>query len=290
MGADLTSFSLGRVPMVLMYHCIAESPEDPYGMCVTPARFAEQMAWLSDKGLQGVSISELVRAMRVGRERGLVGITFDDGYVGLLENALPALQRHDFTATMYIISGLLGGTNEWDEGPVRPLMSADEVLKLDAAGMEIGSHSASHIRLAGVGAERLKTEVSDSKAQLSELLGHPVRGFAYPWGTMDTAARQAVRDAGYDHACAVETPIGDLGLMALPRIIPLQHDDRRRMEAKKLFFMSYTAYRGTYRQLSYNPRLRAVKRRLYALAGHNPSREVTPGSSRPTTDASWTGR
>jgi peptidoglycan/xylan/chitin deacetylase (PgdA/CDA1 family) len=267
MPEDLSRISLGRVPMVLMYHCIADSPDDPYGVCVTPARFAEQMAWLADQGLHGVSMSELVDAMRAGCGRGLVGLTFDDGYVGLLENALPVLQRHDFTATMYIISGLLGGTNQWDEGPVRPLVSADDVLQLAAAGMEIGSHTASHVRLSGAAAERLKTEVSDSRSQLSELIGHPVRSFAYPWGAMDATARQAVRDAGFDHACAVETPMADLGLMALPRIMFRQPDDGRRMRAKKLFFTGYTAYRGTYRQLSHYPHLRAAKRRLYALAG-----------------------
>ena len=32
--------------------------------------------------------------------------------------ALPVLQRHGFEATAYIISDRLGGTNEWDEGPV----------------------------------------------------------------------------------------------------------------------------------------------------------------------------
>lgn len=270
MAPDLSSLSLGRVPMVLMYHCIADSPEDPYGVCVTPARFAEQMAWLADRGLRGVSMCELVDAMRAGRERGLVGLTFDDGYVGLLENALPVLQRHDFTGTMYIVSGLLGGTNQWDRGPVRPLISADDVLKLNAAGMEIGAHTVSHTRLAGIGADRLKAEVSDSRSQLSDLLGHPVRGFAYPWGAMDAAARQAVRDAGFDHACAVETPIADLGLMTLPRIMFKQDDGGRQMGAKKLFFRSYTAYRGTYRQLSYYPRLRAAKRRIYGLLGRQP--------------------
>lgn len=269
MAQDLSRISLGRVPMVLMYHCIADSPEDPYGVCVTPDRFAEQMAWLADQGLHGVSMSELVDAMRAGRARGLVGLTFDDGYVGLLENALPVLQRHDFTATMYIVSGLLGGTNQWDEGPVRSLLSADGVLRLAAAGMEIGAHSASHTRLAAVGAERLKTEVSDSRSSLSELLGQEVRGFAYPWGSMDAAARQAVRDAGFDHACAVETPIADLGLLALPRIIFSQQDDRRRMGTKKRFFRSYTAYRGTYRQLSHYPRLRAAKRHLATKIGRS---------------------
>ena len=35
---------LGRVPMILMYHGVAEVAEDPNQLCVTPSRFAEQMA------------------------------------------------------------------------------------------------------------------------------------------------------------------------------------------------------------------------------------------------------
>ena len=103
--------------MILMYHGVAEVAEDPNQLCVTPSRFAEQMTWLKRRGLRGVGIGTLVDAMRAGRQRGLVGITFDDGYVNVLEAALPELRRHGFTATMFIISGLLGGSNEWDNGP-----------------------------------------------------------------------------------------------------------------------------------------------------------------------------
>ncbi len=61
---------------------------------MTPSRFAEQMAWLQRRGLRGVGIGTLIDAMRAGRQRGLVGITFDDGYVSVLEAALPELRRH----------------------------------------------------------------------------------------------------------------------------------------------------------------------------------------------------
>lgn len=268
---EMRRLALRQVPMVLMYHGVEEVPEDPHGLCVTPARFAEQMTWLADRGLRGVGMSELLDAMRAGRDRGLVGITFDDGYVSVLENAVPELSRHGFTATMFIISGRLGGTNEWDAGPVWPLMSADQVAKVEAAGMEIGSHSATHTRLAGVGAGRLAAEVSGSRADLGELLGHPIAGFAYPWGNMDAAARQAVRDAGYDYACSVETPLPDLGIMALPRITFFQRDGASRMAAKRRFFRSYTAAKSTRRRLAYNPHAQAAKRRLYAVAGKKPA-------------------
>jgi peptidoglycan/xylan/chitin deacetylase (PgdA/CDA1 family) len=235
---------LGRIPMILMYHGVAEVGEDPNQLCVTPARFAAQMSWLKAHGLRGVGIGALVEAMCAGRHRGLVGITFDDGYVNVLETAVPELLRHGFTATMFIISGRLGGTNEWDEGPVWPLMSADQVGELADAGMEVGSHGATHVRLAGVSADQLEAEVSGSRANIGELIGAPTRGFAYPYGSMDAAARRAVRDAGYEYACAVETPMAELGIIALPRMNICQRDGSRRMAAKRLLFRAHIAVRG----------------------------------------------
>ena len=243
-AAGSARLRLGDVPMILMYHGVADEAEDPHHLCVAPSRFAEQMTWLKRRGLRGVGIGTLVDEMRAGRARGLVGITFDDGYVNVLEAALPELRRHGFTATMYIISDRLGGSNEWDEGPSWPLMSASQVGELAAAGMEIGSHGATHVRLAGLGAGQLDAEVGGSRASLGELTGAPVRGFAYPYGSMDAAARAAVRDAGYDYACAVQTPMSELGLMALPRVYVGQSDDARRMTAKRLMLRGYIAVKG----------------------------------------------
>ena len=252
--------SLDRVPMILMYHNIAEIAEDPMGLCVAPARFAEQMSWLKTQGLRGVGIGILIEAMRAGRQRGMVGITFDDGYFSVLETAVPELLRHRFTATMFIISGRLGGTNEWCVGPAQPLMSAEQVGELAAAGMEVGSHAATHVRLAGISRDQLEAEVSGSRASIGELLGAPVRGFAYPYGSMDAAARRAVGDAGYDYACATEPPMAELGIMALPRIGVGQRDGPvrlaakrliftggpRRFAAKRLAFKGYTAVKGRF--------------------------------------------
>jgi peptidoglycan/xylan/chitin deacetylase (PgdA/CDA1 family) len=233
---------LSQVPLILMYHRVAEIAEN--SLCVTPSCFAEQMAWLKRHGLRGVGVGTLLDAMRAGRQRGLVGITFDDGYANLAEAALPALLRHGFTATMFIVSGLMGGTSEWDEGWTWPLMPAGQVRELAAAGMEIGSHSVTHLRLAGADADRLKAEVSDSRTSLSELIGAAVRGFAYPYGSMDTAAQHAVRDAGYDYACAVMTPMTELGLLTLPRMFIAECDGNIRMAAKRVLFRPYFALHG----------------------------------------------
>jgi peptidoglycan/xylan/chitin deacetylase (PgdA/CDA1 family) len=235
---------LRDTPPILMYHAVADVPEDPDMLCVSPARFAAQMTWLARRGLRGVGIGTLAGAMRAGRQRGLVGITFDDGYSSVLENALPVLRRHGFAATAYVISDRIGGTNEWDEGPAWPLMTAGQINELATAGIEIGSHAATHVRLAGASPAQLADEVGGSRARLAGLLGTEVRGFAYPYGSMDAAARQAVRDAGYEHACAVAAALPEMGLMALPRIYVGQRDDALRMTAKRLLHKRRIALRS----------------------------------------------
>jgi peptidoglycan/xylan/chitin deacetylase (PgdA/CDA1 family) len=242
--ASMGRLGLGRVPMILMYHGVADVAEDPNQLCVTSRRFAEQMAALQRLGLRGVGIGTLVDAMRAGRQRGLVGITFDDGYVNVLEAAVPELQRRGFTASVFVIADRLSGTNEWDDGPAWPLLSASQVGELAAAGMEIGSHGATHARLAGLDAGQLEAEISGSRASLGELMGAPVRGFAYPYGSMDAAARRAVHEAGYDYACAVEAPMADLGFMALPRIYVGQRDGAARLTAKRVLYRGYIAVKG----------------------------------------------
>jgi len=249
-GASMSRLHLGRLPMILMYHSVADVGDDPSHLSVAPSLFAEQMATLQRLGLRGVSISSLVDAMRARRARRLVGITFDDGYLNVLESAVPELKRRGFTATVFVIPGRLGGTNEWAKGPTMPLLSANQVSELANAGMEVASHSMTHVRLAGLTASQLQAEVRESRARLGELVGAPVRGFAYPYGSMDAAARRAVEDAGYDYACAVETPMADFGIMALPRVYVGERDRAARMIAKRLLYKGYIAYEAIQTQRS----------------------------------------
>jgi peptidoglycan/xylan/chitin deacetylase (PgdA/CDA1 family) len=229
---------LGRrdIPLILMYHAIDYASYDPNLVAVSPDQFAVQLDWLTRHRLRGVAVGTLVTALRTGGARGLVGITFDDGYTTVLANAVPELRRHGFTATVFVVSDRVGQANDWDDGTPWPLLSRSQIGELAAGGLEIGSHSATHARLAGAPASRLTTEVSGSRESLGRLADAEVRGFAYPYGEMDAAARRAVRDAGYDYACAVHTPRAALGLMALPRVYVGQRDGPGRMTAKRLLY------------------------------------------------------
>ncbi|OIV35992.1 hypothetical protein BIV57_18625 [Mangrovactinospora gilvigrisea] len=224
----------GRFPPILMYHSVAHTADDPYNITVTPERLDRQLAWLRRRGLRGVSVAELLDAHTAGRSRGMVGLTFDDGYADFAEHALPVLRRHRCTATLYVVAGRIGEVNAWDEqGDRRRLLDADGVRAMARAGVEIGAHGMLHRHMAGLPEAELKDETAGCRALLEEVLGRAPAGFCYPYGEADAAAAAAVEDAGFAYACGIRRT-GLTGRWALPRRYVGSMDVWWRLEAKLL--------------------------------------------------------
>src|SRR5262249_41585587 len=169
----------------------------PYSLAV--ARFRAQLVRLRRLGYRSVSPLDVAARGCPAPGRG-VAITFDDGYLDTLALALPLLLEFGFTAAGYVVSGAPGGLAKWTTPA--PLMDWGEIREWLAAGMDIGSHSASHADLTTLGTEQLGDEVGRSKAVLEDRLGVPVRSFAYPFNRVTRAALDAVAEAGYDAGCA----------------------------------------------------------------------------------------
>jgi peptidoglycan/xylan/chitin deacetylase (PgdA/CDA1 family) len=221
--------------------------QDPYLVTVCPTRLERQFGWLRSRGLRGVSMAELLAARDAGRAAGLVGLTFDDGYADFVEYVVPALHRHGFSATVFVIAGLLGRTNEWDPmGPRKPLMTADDVRAVAADGVEIGSHSLTHLSLPRLDTVSLVEQTASSRELLREVSGQPVTGFCYPYGDISAQSVAAVRACGYDYGCAIR-PSQYTSRFALPRTYVGDVDTGVRLRAKHLRHHVIWGYRNTYR-------------------------------------------
>src|SRR5215207_8931230 len=163
------SAELATMPLVLMYHSVSPYDEDPYEVTMTPERFERHMRWLHGRGLRGVSMAELLSARVEGRGRGLVGLTFDDGYQDFVTHAMPVLQRYGFTATAFVLAGRLGGQDVWNRpAPVKALLTAGQVRQAAQSGMEIGSHGLHHVALPEGDDTQLSAETVRSRAILQE--------------------------------------------------------------------------------------------------------------------------
>jgi peptidoglycan/xylan/chitin deacetylase (PgdA/CDA1 family) len=211
---------------ILVYHQIAEAPKKgaPFrGLYVSSAAFTRQMAFLNMLGYQGLSMTDLQPYLRGEKTGKVVGITFDDGYLNNIINALPALQKHGFTSTCYVVDGLLGKTNEWDAGigiAQTPLMTAEQLLQWQAGGQEVGAHTQDHVDLLAVDEITAWKQIAKSRSTLQTLLGKPVSHFCYPYGKFDERHSTMVKQATYE--TATTTVRGRVhastNLLTLPRV------------------------------------------------------------------------
>jgi peptidoglycan/xylan/chitin deacetylase (PgdA/CDA1 family) len=216
-----------------MYHSVGDCSDDPYRITVTPGRLDLQLGLLRRRGLRGVSMTDLIAARARGEGRGLIGLTFDDGYADFVEHALPVLRRHGCGATLFVLPGRLDGENAWDPlGPRKPLLGKQGIRVAAATDrIEIGSHGLTHVDLTTADDAVLRAEVAESRAALAELIGADIDGFCYPYGTVDQRAVDAVRAAGYRYACAID-PGPLTGPFALPRVHVGQNDTAVRLLLK----------------------------------------------------------
>ncbi|MFM2396769.1 MAG: hypothetical protein RLZZ144_19 [Pseudomonadota bacterium] len=192
-----------------MYHNLGEPPAEAKlrGLYVRPRAFAMQMRLLSWLGYKGLSMSAAMPYLS-GEKRGrVVAITFDDGYVDTLEQALPVLQRYGFSATCYAVSQRIGQYNDWDAAALnvqKQLMNEAQLHAWQAGGMEIGAHTCTHPHLPHCSDEALQLEISQCKTDLSTLMGQEITQFCYPYGDLDPRTVEAVRQAGYAAATTTQ--------------------------------------------------------------------------------------
>ncbi len=202
MNTMMTTANAHSIP-ILTYHQIAEAPLPgaPFrSLYVTPERFKQQLTWLQRFGYQGLSMRDLMPYLKGEKQGKVVGITLDDGYLNNYTDAMPLLLQHGFTATCYVVSQLLGRSNEWDHAiGIRPapLMGAQQIKGWADAGMEIGAHTRTHANLVQSSDETMQTEIRDCKHELEDILGQSVDQFCYPFGIYDIRHPPMVKNAGY---------------------------------------------------------------------------------------------
>jgi peptidoglycan/xylan/chitin deacetylase (PgdA/CDA1 family) len=186
-------------------------------------QFARQVALLTSE-LEAISLTEGVQRLQTGSISGReIVITFDDGFENQLTNAAPTLEEHGVRACFYLISDLIGASEERTDEICRdrilmPIalepLSWDQARELARLGHELGSHTQTHPNLAALTDADRERELVDSKLALEDRLGIEVAHFSAPFGAVanfNPAVAQAAQAAGYA-SCAT----AQRGVNALP--------------------------------------------------------------------------
>jgi len=200
-----------RVP-VLMYHRVgAASNAWEARYAISPENFAAHMRSLAAAGHQAVAIDAMVDWLEGGEPlpEGAFLLTFDDGFRGVREHALPVLEKLGWPFTVFLVSDLIGGEDVWTRtanpaGVTFPLLDADEIRDMQGRGCSFHSHTRSHASLPKLDDAALADQLRGSREALVGLLGHEARYIAYPYGHLDERVEAATRAAGYRAAFATQ--------------------------------------------------------------------------------------
>jgi peptidoglycan/xylan/chitin deacetylase (PgdA/CDA1 family) len=127
-----------------------------------------------------------------GFDRGLVTVTFDDGWTSQHANALPILEKYGIPATMYIISGSINDQPAY--------MTQAQIQDFADRGHNIESHTVTHPHLPTLSPAQLNAELRESQATLRQLFG-PAAGshLASPYAEYNDATLAAIKDVYTTH-------------------------------------------------------------------------------------------
>jgi peptidoglycan/xylan/chitin deacetylase (PgdA/CDA1 family) len=197
-----------RPATVYMFHNVGYQPMgcDTH----TPEVFDAFLAWLTPRATV-LPLGQLCEQLRRGRpSTPLAALTFDDGCLDNYTHAYPILRKYDCPASYYVVTDWVGGPDRMTRAMVREV--ADN-------GVTVGSHTVSHPRLSTLPPDKVRQELRDSRAWISDLTGLECTEFCYPYGDYSPAVKRLVAEEGYACAAAVSLrgPLNDR--FAVPRVV-----------------------------------------------------------------------
>lgn len=198
------SAALADVP-ILNYHKIDTFY---HALSIPPQEFEEQIAYLSLNGYTTITPDDLMAYFNHDKElpEKPILITFDDGYLDNYTNAYPILKKYGFTATIFIVTDLVGHDERF--------MTWDQIRQMQQDGFVFGSHTVSHIALTNLTRNQAMDELVNSRKEIERQLGTKVRYFAYPTGAYNQQVEEMVKQAGYRAAFTIR--YGQAGIDSNP--------------------------------------------------------------------------
>jgi peptidoglycan/xylan/chitin deacetylase (PgdA/CDA1 family) len=183
--------------VILYYHGVRKEEKE---------RFARQM----DTVLRWTVPVSLRDGFAGQAGRCYTAVTFDDGFISVIRNALPLLRERKIPAMMFVTAGCLGKKLPWsdlDGGKIDRIMTCDELKSFASDPSEritIGSHCITHASLLSLDDEHARREIAESRQELEKITGQVVRHLSYPAGEYEEREVCFAREAGYLATFSIE--------------------------------------------------------------------------------------
>lgn len=183
---------------IFTYHRIIPKAISIYDF--TPTMLTKQFRFLKQNGFHPITAFQFMEFQKQPELFPVkpVVLTFDDGNKSHYLHVLPLLKKFGFKATFFVYPNAIVKKS-------KRLLTWNELLEMDRAGMDIQSHTKSHpflistrpIKDQAIYLKWLEVELKGSKAILEEKLQHKVDLLAYPFGWYNYVVEEKAFISGY---------------------------------------------------------------------------------------------
>lgn len=180
----------GSSAVVLMYQRFGDG-EAP-STAIRIDQFEAHLRVIGERGLNVMALPEILAALKSGRtlpER-TVALTVDGASLSFYTEAWPRLRQAELPFTLFV------STDAIDESRSSH-MSWDQLREVVGGGATVGNQTAAHEYMPPLGREDNDREIDKATRRLEEELGVRPELFAYPYGAMSLAVREAVLNNGF---------------------------------------------------------------------------------------------
>jgi peptidoglycan/xylan/chitin deacetylase (PgdA/CDA1 family) len=192
--------------VLLAYHRIGGHSDSSVDL--DPAVFDEQLASLREQHIVA-GLDETVKRLTDPTADGIhVVVTFDDGTVDFVDEALPLLCRHGIPATLYVATAFVGGRFPWG-APAVSWAGLREAL--DTGLVTIGSHTHNHRVMDKADVAAAHEEARRSIEAIEDEVGVRPRHFAYPKGVAGAGPVPGVLAGYFDSLAGAEVGVNEWG-------------------------------------------------------------------------------
>lgn len=164
---------------------------------MTTAWFLSQLQWLSDNGYHALSNEEVLRFVRGEYQppKRSCFLRFDVGmpiYKNLQEVVVPALIRHSFHATFFVLTSAIKETSTTN------YVCWSHLREWEQTGLiEIASHGVYHPDYRAAPTATRVWDARESKRIIETQLGHPISFFCFPYDSVPNNPGALLKLFGY---------------------------------------------------------------------------------------------
>jgi len=152
---------------------------------VSRESFTAHLQAIQRAGHRVITAGEFLSDVAAGSDS--VVLTFDDGWIGGFEVAVPLLLERGWRATFYVTKNFVDRDNFCRRSTLQAAV---------AAGMEVGVHGVTHRMLSSCSHAEVVAEFRDCRSYLEAVIGRPAPHASAPGGDLTPTVVSGARAAG----------------------------------------------------------------------------------------------